>query len=249
MPLTFIAAAVLMQTTTPQPTREPRTQIPVFTTVHGEMFPESWRKAPISAEATALESKETARSLKVVLRSMEKYPAGVLKQNLKEVYVSKRIAFYGLVYGGTNSLDVVYVSNDGEVKGFTSEYIQGAFHHEFSSILLRNFGANLDMKAWRASQPSGFKYRGDGTSSLREGTASTRYEAEYHKQGFLAQYATSSLEEDFNMMAEGMLTGNPDFWKAIDAHPLLKSKLAAVAKFYGKLDPVFTESYFRKLTP
>lgn len=247
MPLSVIAAIAIAQTT-PQPTREPRTQIPIITSIDKDMFPESWRKAPISAEATALDTKEADRTLKVILRSMEKYPAGVLKTNLKSVYLSKRIAFYGLVYGGTNSLDAVYVSNDGEVKGFTNEYIQGAFHHEFSSILLRNFGKNLDMKLWKESQPAGFKYRGDGTSSLREGTASTRYEAEYHKQGFLAQYATSSLEEDFNMTAEGLMTGLPSFWKAVDAYPLLKKKATAVMRFYQKLDPVFTEQYFRKLT-
>jgi len=226
---------------------EPRTRIPIITTVTADMFPESWRKAPISAEASPLDPNETARSVRVTLAAMEKYPAGVLKTNLEKVYITKRIAFYGLVYGGTNSLGAVYISNDGVANGFTDSYLERAFHHELSSIFLRNFSSRLDMKAWRASQPTGFKYRGDGTSSLREGTASTRYEDKYHKQGFLAQYATSSLEEDFNMMAEGMLSGLPEFWSAVDRHPLLKSKMTAVVAFYAKLDPVFTESYFRRL--
>lgn len=246
--LTTVLAALCVLQTQPGPTLEPRTQIPVRVTVDKDMYPESWRKEPISAEATALAPGEVSRSIKVTLAAMEKYPATVLKKNLKQVYISKRIAFYGLVYGGTNSLDTVYLSNDGAAKGFTDFYLEGAFHHEFSSILLRNFPQYLDMKMWRAAQPPNFKYRGDGTSSLREGTASTEYSEKYHKDGFLAQYATSSLEEDFNMTAEGIMSGNPKFWKAVDSHKLLKAKMQAVVAFYTNLDPLFTEAYLRKMS-
>lgn len=226
---------------------DPRTQIPIVCKIEPEMFPTSWRAEPINARAVELAENEVERSKLLVKKALDAYPVPVLKRSLRKVYISKSIEFYGLGYGGTNSTDAVYLANDGIPQGYTDAYLVGSFHHELSSIFLRNFPSYLDQKAWNAALPKDFKYRGDGTQSLREGTASTDHRPEFQAQGFLAQYATSSQEEDFNMTAEALFTNRPDFWAAQAKYPALKTKVGLVIAFYNRLDPQFTETYFRNL--
>lgn len=211
-----------------------------------DMFPQSWMTEEIDAKSVPLDASEVARSQKAVIQALDCYPAKALK-SLKVIYVSKEISFYGLGYGGTNSLDTVYITNDGPSKGYTDDYIRSTVHHEYSSILLRNFSSYLDQAAWTKTLPPSFTYRQGGTESVRTGTASTRYNPDFMKDGFLAQYATSSQEEDFNMTAEGLFSANPKFWAAVDQYPLLKGKVQIVVNFYKKLDPAFTETFFRTI--
>ena len=67
------------------------------------------------------------------------------------------------------------------------------------------------------------------------------------KKGFLTQYSTASQEEDFNMLAEGLFSGEPGFWTLVDEHALLKAKVSVVLGFYSKLDPQFDEAFFKSL--
>ncbi len=224
-----------------------RSGIPIICANQPDMFPSTWQVEPINATATEIIENEVGRSQEMMKRALAKYPVPVLKKHLKRVFVSREIKFYNLPYGGTNSLDTVYLANDGKQSGYSDLFLEGSLHHEFSSILLRNLPKNLDQRAWDAALPKGFAYRGDGTQSVREGTASTRYKPEFHAQGFLAQYATSSQEEDFNMLAEALFTGQNRFWDAVDENPALKTKVNLVIDFYTRLDPTFNEDFFRRM--
>lgn len=225
---------------------DPRTGVVVNCELDATLFPESWQIEPIKGEAVRLPDTEVKRATADVLEALSRYPEAVLKKNLKAVYVAQEIKFYGLPYGATNSNDALYLSDKGVCWGFTDQYLRGSVHHEFSSILLRNFPKNLDQKKWSKTLPADFHYRGDGTQSVREGTASTIYTEAYFKQGFLCEYATSSQEEDFNMLAEGLFTGKPEFWDGYDNHKLLKAKVDLVIAFYHAVDPSFTLEFFRR---
>lgn len=245
----LIAAAALSQTPAPRPAGGEVFAIPVLTTVDSDMFPSSWTSGDINATAASLEPAEAPRSLEIIRKAMERYPADLLKRNLRRVYITSRLSFYGLPYGGTNSLDTLYLANRGRRWGFSDRYLEESFHHEFSSILLRNYSDRFDEDRWSATNGPQFTYRGDGTQAVREGTASTRYSPRYHEQGFLAQYATASIEEDFNMMAEGVFSGNPRFWQAVDQYPRLRAKMKEIVRFYGRLDKSFNEAKFRSFVP
>ena len=132
---------------------EPRTNIPIICQVTPTMFPASWRKEPVQAQAVPLRDSEVARSQNLMITAMAKYPAEFLKKELKAVYVSQEIKFYGLKYGGTNSNDIIYLANEGAPRGYTDFFLESAFHHEFSSILLRNHRSNLDETTWNKALP------------------------------------------------------------------------------------------------
>lgn len=222
--------------------------VPVFTQVRSGMFPVSWTAREVSASASSLPSDEINRSLLALDRAMEKYPTSLLRKNLKQVYVLSRLAFYGVPYGGTNSSDTVYLANGGREHGFSDRFMEESFHHEFSSILLRNYPSAFDRKAWLAANPPGFRYLGDGTQAVRSGRASTKTSRRWQQEGFLAQYATASLEEDFNMVAEALMTGAPELWNAVEESPRLRQKVEAAVRFYSSLSGSFNESSFRSFS-
>lgn len=213
------------------------------------MFPESWTKSPINAKAERLSVDESDRSITLVKKALSLYPDALLQGELKKVYVCRSIQFYGLDYGGTNSLDSVYLTNQGPTKGYTDSYIVGSFHHEFSSILLRNHFSNLDQSAWAKTNPSDFKYGAGGTEALRSGKASTKYDSTLAAKGFLTQYSQASQEEDFNMTVEGLFSGNSAFWSIYDTCSKFRAKAKLVVSFYSKLNRQFDEAYFRALVP
>ncbi len=226
---------------------EPGSNVRIETLLNANTFPQSWQKAPISAQGVQIEEAELDRALKAVRRALAKYPNEFLRRDLKRVVLLKQMTFFGAQYGGTNSLDTVYVTDAGKALGFTDSYIEGAVHHEFSSILLRNHPADLDQEAWKKALPPEFKYRGDGLTSVKTGTASLEYGEEYFKKGFLNEYATSSQEEDFNVTAEALLTGRKELWDAMAKNPLLDAKAKAVVAFYTKIEKTFDLAWFQSL--
>lgn len=241
----MLAAGILALVWVGQSGGAPALPVPVATQVKKGMFPSSWTVREISASASSLPPEEVPRSLTALDRAMDKYPVSLLQRNLKRVYVLSRLAFYGVPYGGTNSADTVYLANGGKDFGFTDRYLEESFHHEFSSILLRNYPGIFDRRAWLAANPPGFKYLGDGTKAVRSGQASTKTSRRWQMDGFLAQYATASLEEDFNMIAEALMTGSQEFWSAVDQSPRLKQKVEVAVRFYSSLSGTFNEASFR----
>lgn len=222
-------------------------EVPIFTEFEASTFPASWLGGDIRGAGVSLAEQEKERSIRTVRRAFSKYPPNFLERDLKRVFVLRRISFYGLDYGGTNSLDTVYLANDGAANGYTDEFLEGAFHHEFSSILLRNHMDKFDLEAWRASNPPGFKYGAGGTEALRTGKASTKPSEEAMASGFVSEYSQASYEEDLNMVAESLFMGSADFWAAVERHPALAKKVRLAIGFYGELDASFTEEWFRKL--
>lgn len=221
------------------------TTVPVITKSTQETLPKEWLQDPIKGLAEDVAETEVARSQQAVTKMLAKYPPAILTRNLRRIVFVSKLQFYGLDYGGTNSSDTVYICNQGVSKGFTDLYLEASLHHEFSSILLRNYTAQFPGTEWTDALPAKFKYRGDGVQSLREGTSSTQAADKYLKDGFIAEYSTSSLEEDFNMLAESLFTGGKEFWIWYDKYPALRRKADLVMAFYGNLDPWFTQEKFR----
>jgi hypothetical protein len=217
--------------------------VSVHTTIQREDFPAEWRTRQVNAQAEPLAPSEAERSIAIARRAMAKYPPELLARHLDGVFFASRLKFYGLSYGGTYSGNRLFLANRGSSQGFTDQYLEESFHHEFSSVLLANRPDALDSRAWRAA--GAMAYRSSGAEAIASGRASTRYSADLHEKGFLAEYATASLEEDFNMMAEGLFAGGPRFWQAVDTHPRLARKMRLAVQFYQRLSPGLTEARFR----
>ncbi len=81
------------------------------------IFPADWQAAPISAAGEAIIATETGRSKSVMAKALKKYPASALQKELKAVYFLKGMKFYNIGYGGTNSNDALYLTNNGAITG------------------------------------------------------------------------------------------------------------------------------------
>ncbi|MDZ4795994.1 MAG: hypothetical protein SGI83_17065 [Bacteroidota bacterium] len=232
--------------------------IPPDTTIKGvvvgfnyarSIFPESWQTAPISAKGEQIAAAEVQRCKAVMVKALYKYPVNALAKELKIVYFLKSMTFYDVGYGGTNSTDALYLTNSGVSAGYTNLYLEQTFHHEYSSILYRNHPTFLNEEEWKKTNIAGFDYNDpeNGVGAIRNNESSQDLDTLLCKKGFLTQYSLSGLENDINTFAQNMFSPSENFWKIVDQYPRIKAKVKLLADFYNKVNPVFTDDYFKKL--
>lgn len=228
----------------------------IDTTVYGvrivsgynkNIFPPDWQNEPVSATGKQISASELNRTKQVVIKALKKYPGSLLSLTLKNVYLLKYMSFFNVEFGGTNSTDAVYLSNDGEQNGYTDAYIEQTFHHEYSSILFRDYPSLIDTLSWKKQNERGFDYNDpeNGVGAIRQNESSQGLSTELAKKGMLTQYAMSSLENDINTIAQNLFRPVPEFWRIADSYPRVQNKVKLLIAFYGKLNPGFTEKYFR----
>jgi len=213
------------------------------------IFPESWQPSPIDAFGEQMSNTEVERSGIVIGKALDKYPENMLSYTLKSVYFLKQMKFYDVSYGGTNSTDAVYLTNQGILFGYTDNYIEQTFHHEFSSILFRDYPAFLDTTAWKEACIPGFIYNDpeNGVGAIRSNQSSQEIDTLLCDRGILTQYGGSSLENDVNTFAQNLFCPGENFWTSVDRFPRIKEKTKLLISFYHKISHVFTEQYFRSL--
>jgi len=212
------------------------------------IFPESWRDEPINATGVQIDRNEIPRSKIIIARALNKYPVSVFEKNLKYVFFLKDMKFYDVGFGGTNSSDAVYLTNQGVSHGYTEKYLEQTFHHEFSSILFRNYPTLLDTNTWKDANVYGFIYNDpeNGVGAIRNNQSSQDFDTLLCQKGLLTQYGGSSIENDVNTFAQNLFCPEKNFWNLIDHYPRIKKKTDLLIKFYNGLSPVYTEAYFRK---
>jgi len=222
-----------------------RTSTEVFFNITGKMFPKNWYSKKINATAEPLDRSERRRMIDILDRAFNKYPDNVLKNNLDRVYALKMLKFYDIPFGGTNAGHTVYLSDNASNPNFTDSFIEGVFHHEFSSILLRSYPSFLDNRIWENANPPSFYYGNGGVNAIRNGEASLNFDPSLFERGFLTRYSESAIEEDINVFAQNLFTGGTSFWTIVDQNPRIRTKANLLISFYHHIDPVFTEDYFR----
>lgn len=227
-------------------TKDERTGIEIVFVAEQGMFPESWYKDDIQGKAISLNKKEIPRTIALLQKCLSKYPSDLLTKNLRKIYVVKKLEFFGVRYGGTNSSDIVYISNQGIEKGYNDIFIEQIFHAEFSSILWRNYSSDFREEEWLKNSKT--SYGNGGVEALKTGSSSELFQKEIHRKGFLNQYAMSSVENDFNAFAKNIFKAKNSFWSITQAHEGLKNKLQLIINFYHNLNKQFTQGYFHKIS-
>ncbi len=227
-------------------TTDPRTGIAIEFDVDDSCFPEGWLEQ-YDGKYSPMAGRERDRTSKLVQQAMSAYPAHVLDDNLDIVYCVGTLEFVGAEYGGTNSPTAVYLVNSGRAQGFSDDFLITSFHHEFSSILMRNHANLFDQKAWEKANPPRFKYQYEGEAMYDEFDSDVAYSSEFNEQGLLCSYSATSIEEDFNMFAQGLFSGGRAFWNVVENYPRVEQKMRIIVAFYASLDPSLTEDFFRSL--
>ncbi|MBE0647997.1 MAG: hypothetical protein IH596_09450 [Bacteroidales bacterium] len=211
------------------------------------MFPPGWYCKRIGAQALSLPKEYRTEAMDILNQAIAKYPEDVLFVYLRKVYVLKSLGFYGVPYGGTNTKDVIYLTYDDSNPEKTAEYVEGVFHHEFSSVLLRKFPKHIDKKGWEFNNPPDFLYGQGGVEAIKKGEASMDYDYDLLELGFINKYSQSALEEDINVFSQNLFSGGEQFWFIVDTFVKIREKARLTIDFYHQIDPQFTEEYFRAL--
>ncbi len=222
-----------------------RTRTEVYFCSTDKMFPHNWYNKKINPRAAPLDALERERMINILDRAFSKYPDHILKDNLNRVYAVKSLTFYDVPYGGTNSGNTVYLADYSSSHASSDHFLEGVFHHEFSSILMRSCVSFFDEKEWKKNNPAGFLYGKGGVNAILNGEASLAFDPSLFDQGFLNKYSQSALEEDINVFAQNLFTGGSGFWSIADEYPRIRKKAGLLIAFYHRIDPVFTEDYFR----
>jgi len=210
-------------------------------------FPEDWRNDRIDAQGQQIAAEEIQRSKQIAARALNKYSTSLLNYNLKAVYFLKSMQFFGVGYGGTNSSDALYMTNNGTSLGYTNRYIEQTFHHEFSSILYRNYIRFFDTTLWKIANDPTFDYNDpeSGVGAIRTGRSSQVLDTALARYGFLTEYSMSSLENDLNTLAQNIFLPDQGFWNIVANYPRVRIKVQLLIAFYHTLDERYTEKYFR----
>ena len=235
---------------TPQPGTAPGDTLGISISFSAtpDIFPRHWLKAPINANVQRLEREEEKRSKAAVVKALVKYPQQVIQNNLRAVYVLRSLNFYNVGFGATYYENKLYLANDGLLMGYSDLFIEQSFHHEFSSILYFNYKKDFNEWAWKQCNPTGFTYHDEetgGVAALKNNEDGTDFASYYNAQGFIDQYAQSSLENDINELAQQLFSPDPGFWIMVDKYPPLRKKTRLLIGFYNKIDPAFTFEYFK----
>ncbi|MEO7312505.1 MAG: hypothetical protein ABIX01_19120 [Chitinophagaceae bacterium] len=222
-------------------------KVKVVFTYSKNIFPTDWQGGTINASGEGMNASEIVRTKKVLTVALSKYPEALMVANLKAVFFLKDMSFYGVGYGGTNSTSELYLTNNGTDKGYTDKYVEQTFHHEFSSILLRNHITLLDTAGWRkASNDFSYTDSLDGVGAIIKNEASQEIDTILCKRGILTQYALSGMENDVNTFAQNLFKPENAFWSVVAKYPSIHKKTLMLINFYHKLNPLFCEAYFKK---
>jgi hypothetical protein len=244
----FVAIALLLPAVLLAQTEDTTIQqVKVVFEYSADIFPDDWRNERIDAQGQQIATEEIARSKQVAIKALNKYSSTLLDYNLKALYFLKSMKFFGVSFGGTNSVDALYLTNNGTSLGYTDAYIEQTFHHEFSSILFRNYERFFDTVAWKKANDPNFDYNDpeSGVGAIRTGRSSQVLDTSLSRYGFLTEYSMSSLENDLNTMAQNLFLPDISFWSIVDKYAKIKTKMQLLVAFYNKLDSRYTEKYFR----
>lgn len=206
-----------------------------------DFIPKSWIKPPILGKGRQIETKNIKRMPSIIDSFLSKYSKNFVKRNLSDIYLLKKMYFYGKSYGGTSSDSGIYIVNDDQ----TENRLLGIMHSEFSSIILRNHKDVFPFQKWKSINNSNFKYIGSGVDML--GQDNLEEQTEYLlSQGFIVKYSISSLENDFNMFVDWMFTHPEEVKEFIIKHKRIKQKYIIVQEFYSDINSGVTLKIMKK---
>lgn len=190
-------------------------------------FPSRWNEnfSPNVSSVDVSLRKKTLLNLKY---DLSLYRISLLKKFLKKIFITDKLTFRGILYGGTNHVKSrwVYVDYSLLGKGRTT------FHHEFSSLLV--ILNKFPVDEWQGLNPVEYVYpmEGESIAILIEGNTNMSGNPTTYKSGFVAGYGMMNLENDLNTYFE-LLIGNPvRLAKLENKYPPVRKKAELLREFY-----------------
>ncbi|MFN7020702.1 MAG: hypothetical protein ACK4WH_05145, partial [Phycisphaerales bacterium] len=213
---------------------------------------------PCVIMGTPLAAKYHQRVRGVLQRELDRYPPGTLTNPedpvLTSVMVFNRLKTNDRFCLGTYLFGIVFISA-GTVYGppglLDDAVIARTLHHELSSLFRMSYPFSFDEERFRAQLPPGFVYAderpGANPAVIFEGWNKLG-SLEDLSNGFIADYATTSIRQDFNSYAEVLMWRPELLLETFAPESRIGRKARVVRDFYLSIDPRF-EEMFRKSDP
>jgi len=214
-------------------------KIDIIYNINNDFLKEDIFDVSLINSASKMSDFELSRYSVLLPKFFSKYPKSIIQDELKTIKLAGSLTLYSVFYGGTSIGSTLYLTSLGYDKGYTDEYIEKLFHHEFSSILMRNH--EFPQNAWNASNVTEFKYAQTNKEirrAIAEDTGTVGNHGIYSR-GFLTKYSMSTLENDFNVMAEQVFTDPGRLKTLIQQYPIIRKKYELLRIFYLDIDPKF----------
>ncbi len=213
------------------------------------LLPSVWRQAPYSGRVEPVIKRDLMRLLKVLNSGFDLYPRTVLDSSLDEIRVVRSLELFGAQYAGTTLGNNIFMTADSIAEGYDERQFALIFHHEFSSILMRNYG--FDTAAWIAvnDDPLPYAQSPDQMLAAIQNDAEIVGSPELYRRGLLASYGLASPEDDANLYAELIFTDPAKMHELTSEYPTIRRKYQFLRDFYLKIDAGFKVVFARVEDP
>ena len=209
------------------------------------LLPAVWQQSPYSGRVEPVVRRDLMRLLKVLDNDFGLYPRNVLASNLDEIRVVRSLELFGVQYAGTTFGNSIVMTADSIAEGYDEQQLALIFHHEFSSILMRDYG--FDTAAWVAVNvvPLPYANSPDKVLAAIEGDAEIVGSPELYRRGLLANYGLASPEDDANLYAELIFTDPAKMRELASQYVPVRRKYEFLRDFYLEIDPNFNVVFAR----
>jgi hypothetical protein len=176
-----------------------------------------------------------ASSLQMSLMGVEDalaaYPTGFVSSQIDAIFISGELFFDGMPAGGTynHSWIIVASTTDPEGEPNYNSALYGV-HHELSSFIYHK--SFVIARIWGDLMPKDW----EAITSYKESLASNNLPIDY-ENGFLNNYAKTSVENDFNTYAEFVFARPDELIELAKTYPLVAKKLRLFIDAYAKQSP------------
>ncbi len=165
----------------------------------------------------------------VVEEFIKRYNSEIIRNNLTDIYILDSFECFGSPRGGMFFSTSIYI----DIKPFfTDQWVLSTLHHEFSSILKRNYP--FPEQEWRSINNNSFNYTHNVLEVLKQPDNSQLLSSSL-EEGFLQEYARTTIDNDFNTVAEWMFTRETELCEIRGKHDRIDKKVELALKFYKSI--------------
>lgn len=206
--------------------------------------------APVDQAAhihiTPAQQRHVAVALEGVTRALKKYPASLIQQYLKAVFVARTLEIDGVSGAAMFANQWIYVATPPR-DGSGADSFELSLHHELSSLFF--YDGNFPTLRWHLVNDADFRYLEKQDDIIQAAAPENRKEiqeqATWHEAGFVSDYGMASMENDVNTYAE-LAMGAPEKLRQLcGQYPKIAQKKKILINYYTKLAPELG-AYFQK---
>lgn len=202
---------------------------------------------PYNAFAEPLAARDSYAILRVALTALSKYPDGFVSEYIDAIYFVKDLRWRDVEYGGLVDRRRMYVCVRRDENPSIRSDLERSIHHEIGHAVMNNNDSKFPRDAWLSINDENHEYFGSGIAAIRAGRSSGRWQHRFASRGFVCEYATANIQEDFACLVELMFANGEQFWNQCDRYPKIARKAYTAIRFYHAVDPQFNLTYFMEL--